>query len=133
MNDSRAQAQLSSGFYSVEAGAWRWTAGKFSVVLRPPAGASTKGATLKLALNIPESVIHAVNGVTLSAKVGDTALPPESYSRNGDYTYSRDVPSSALQGDNVRIDFSLDKFIPPTGADHRELGLIAKQVSLISK
>ena len=34
--DPRAAAQLVSGFYGVEQNSWRWTAGQFSVLLRPP-------------------------------------------------------------------------------------------------
>ena len=34
--DPHAAAQLLTGFYGIEQNSWRWTAGRFSVVLRPP-------------------------------------------------------------------------------------------------
>ena len=48
MNDPSAPAQLLHGFYGIEGGAWRWTAGKFSVLLRCPLGSAQRGATLSL-------------------------------------------------------------------------------------
>jgi hypothetical protein len=33
----------------------------------------------------------------------------------------------------VRVDFQLDKAMPPSGADQRELGLVALRVGLESK
>ncbi len=133
MNDPRAQRQLVSGIYNVENGAWRWTSSKFSVALQPPPGADTKGAKLALKLSIPDSTIHQLNVVTLSAKVGDTSLPPQTFNKHGDYTYEADVPSTELRSAPVRVDFWLDKSIPPSSTDRRELGIIVNQVGLTSK
>lgn len=133
MNDPRAQRQLVTGVYNIENGAWRWTAAKFSVSLQPPPGSDTKGAKLALKLNIPDSAIKQLNIITLSAKVGDTSLPPQTFNKGGDYTYEADVPSMALQSAPVRIDFWLDKSVPPSSMDHRELGIIVNQVGLTSK
>src|SRR5947209_9176076 len=44
--DPRVAPQLIRGFHTVEGNAWRWTAGEFAVMLKPPAGADQKGATL---------------------------------------------------------------------------------------
>src|ERR1017187_10732255 len=79
MNDAKHEVQLLSGFYGVEANAWRWTEGKFSVMLKAPAGASDKGATLKFQLSVPETNIQKLKSVTLGASVGGTELPPETY------------------------------------------------------
>jgi hypothetical protein len=133
MNDPRAQRQLVSGLYNVENGAWRWTAGKFSLSLQPPPGSETKGAKLALKLNVPDSAIKQLNILTLSAKVGDTSLPPQTFNKGGDYTYEADVPSTALQTAPVRVDFWLDKSVPPSASDRRELGIIVNQVGLIAK
>src|SRR4051812_31507163 len=57
MNDAAASAQLLSGFYPVESGAWRWTAGKFSVLLRTPPGSAQSGATFNFAFTIPDAVM----------------------------------------------------------------------------
>ena len=133
MNDPHTRTQLVSGFYGVESGTWRWTGPKFSVNLQPPPQSATHGAKLVFKLTVPESTIQHLNVITLSAKVGDTPLAPETFAKSGDFTYSRDVPSSALQANSVRVDFWLDKFMPPTGADQRQLGIVAQQIGLEQK
>ena len=129
--DPRAKIQLVRGFHDVEAGAWRWTMSKFSVVLRPPTGAAQKGATLQFKFTIPPVSIHRLKSITLRAAVNGFALPPETYTQSGNFVYSRDVPAGALAGDAVPVDFTLDKFIPPGSQDARELGVVAQTVGLI--
>jgi hypothetical protein len=36
-------------------------------------------------------------------------------------------------GETVRVDFQLDKAMPPSGADRRELGIIVLSIGLESK
>ena len=132
-SDSKLESQLVNGFYGVEGNAWRWTAQKFTVVLRPPMGASTRGAVLDLALTVPGVVIEKLKTVSLAATVDNVPLSPETYTEPGQYTYKRDLPASALAGESVRVDFQLDKAIPPTGADLRELGVIVSSVGLDPK
>jgi hypothetical protein len=131
--DSQAATQLVSGFYGVEQNAWRWTAGRFAVVLRPPRSAATKGATLQLKFTIPDVAMSKMKGVTLSASVNGTALPPETYAHAGQYTYAREVPATMLGGEIARFDFSLDKTMPPTPSDQRELGLVVSLIGLQPK
>ena len=126
--DPTTAVQLVKGFYSIEDHAWRWTAGHFSVALRPPAGAAEKGARLVFKLTVPDPVIAKLHSVTLSASVNGLALAPETYSQPGVYTYTRDVDAKALHPDAVAVDFSLDKTVPPSADDQRELGLVAMSV-----
>ena len=128
--DPKSDTQLINGFYGVEQGSWRWTAQKFSVVLRPPAGAAQSGATLNMQLAVADPTINTLKTITLSANAGTATLPPETYTQAGPFTYTRDVPASQLTGETVRIDFQLDKALPPSGADLRELGVIVKSISL---
>lgn len=132
-SDPQAATQLVSGFYGIEQNAWRWTAGRFAVVLRPPRSASTKGATLQLKFAIPDAAMPRMKGVTLSASVNGTALPPETYTQAGQFTYARDVPATLLGGEVARFDFSVDKTTGPSAADHRELGLVVSLVGLQPK
>ncbi len=131
--DPRAAVQLVRGFHDVEQKAWRWTTGKFAVTLRPPRGSSQKGATLALKFTIPEAVIAQLHSLQLSAKVNGYGVSPETYTRAGDYVYLRDVPSSALSGNAVTVDFALDKSLAPTAAEQRELGVIVSRVGFESK
>jgi len=131
--DPNLASQLVSGFYGIEQNSWRWTSGRFSVVLRPPRTAAAKGAVLLLKFTIPPVAINKMKAVSLSAYVNGTALPPESYTQAGQYTYSRDVPADLLTGDVTKVDFSLDKTMPPTAADRRELGVVVSLVGLQPK
>jgi hypothetical protein len=133
MGDRTMANQLASGFYDIESSAWRWTMQKFAVDLRPPAHSAQKGAVLELHLSIPPATIQKLGSIALSAAIGGTALAPETYSKAGQYTYRRDVPANALIGDTARVDFQLDKAMPPGDVDKRELGVVAVSVGLVAK
>lgn len=132
MNDPQAGAQLLSGFYPVENSSWRWTAGKFSVLLRTPPTAAQRGGALTLAFSVPEVVIQKLNRVTLSASINGTVLKSAEYESPGSYVFSADVPASMLAGDSVKVDFGLDKSLPP-GLDKRQLGVIATSVGVSTR
>ena len=133
MSDPRAQMQLVSGFYGMEQGAWRWTKQRFSALLRPPAGAAQKGATLTLRLSVPDVVISRLQSVTLTGSVNGQALPPETYDHAGPYAYTRDVPAELLGGESAKVEFQLDKVMPPAPPDLRELGVVVLSLALNSK
>jgi hypothetical protein len=133
VNDAGASAQLVRGFHVVEEGHWRWTMKQFEVALKPPRGASEQGARLNFKLAVPEAIVSKVGPITLNATINGVALPPETYSKSGDYVYSRDVPASALKADAVAVQFTTDKGFEPTAQDHRELSLIAVSIGLEPK
>ena len=133
MGDPQTATQLVSGFYGIEQNAWRWTGRRFSLVLRPPFGAAQKGGTLQLRLTVPPVAIEKLKTISLSATIGGSALPPETYTQAGDYTYTRDVAPALLAGDFVRVDFQLDKSMPPSGADLRDLGVVVLTAGLEPK
>lgn len=134
MNDVRTSPQLLSGFYSIEAGAWRWTSGKFSVQLATPVAAVQNGARLTFNFTIPDVVKKNLDKVTLSAAVNDQVLGSSTYQKAGPAVFTADLAAGLLTKDAVKIDFSLDKDLPPnTIGDARELGIVANSVSLASK
>ena len=133
MGDPRAASQLAGGFYAVEGGAWRWTMKKFSVTLRPPAGAAQNGATLELRLTIPPVILDRLGAVTLSGTIRGASLSPETFSKAGESRYTREVPASALGGEEVTIDFAVDKALVPGAQDQRELAVIVTSVGLLPK
>lgn len=133
MADARAAVQLTHGFYDPEQGSWRWTAKQFSAVLRAPSTAKEKGALLVFKFAIPDASIQQLKSLTLSAKVNGAGLEPETYTKPGDYTYQRDISASLLSTDVVTVDFLLDKALPPTSTDLRELGVVAQAVGLEAK
>ena len=133
VNDAAASAQLVRGFYTLEAGSWRWTMKQFEVALKAPPGAADKGATLNFKLAAPEAIVSKLGPITLNGTINGLALAPETYSKSGDYTYTRDIPAAALKGDTVVVQFAADKGIPPSAGDARELSLIAVSIGLEAK
>jgi hypothetical protein len=132
MNAPSAKKQLTKGVYQLESGAWRWTAGNFTITLKTPPGAAQKGAVLTLNLVASGAVLQQVHSQSLTAAIGDQTLKTEKYLDPGAHTFTADVPASALTGDTVAIDFSLDNSLPPGTTDRRELGIILMGASLDS-
>ncbi|MEX2301651.1 MAG: hypothetical protein WD733_11980 [Bryobacterales bacterium] len=128
MGDPAAAAQLLEGFYGVEQGVWRWTARKFSVALQAPAGAADTQIEFKFTL--PEAVVGRLKSVTLTARVNDADIGSETYQQAGDHVFTKPLPASALQGGALNVEFELDKALPPTESDQRELGVVAISVAL---
>jgi len=133
MGDRTAAKQLIGGFYDIESDSWRWTMQKFAVNLRPPDHSAQQSTVLEFHLTVPPPTIQKLGSVTLGASIGGTALNPETYAKAGEYVYRREVPANLLTGDAVRIDFQLDKAIPPGDVDKRELGVVASGVALVAK
>ncbi len=131
--DPRAATQLVRGFYDVEQNSWRWTMGKFSVALRPPAGASKNGAVLQLKFSVPDPVIGKLKSVTLTPSINGVAVDPETYSKAGEYVFTRDIPPASLAGDAVTVDFALDKFLAAGMVEQRELGVVVTTIGLLPK
>jgi hypothetical protein len=131
--DPNVAAHFAKGFFGVEADAWRWTTKDFAVDLSPPLHSDQKGAQLVMKLAIPDVVIQKLVSMQLSASINGLNLEPQVYTKPGQYTYTRDVPSDKLQSETVRIDFALDHTLPPTEIDHRQLGIIVSEVGLVAK
>ena len=133
LGDPRVADQLVAGFHQIEANAWRWTARKFTVVLRAPAGSGQVGAVLQVHLTVPPVVIDKVGSITLSGSAGGAALSPETYSKPGDYIYQRDVPADAIRSSAIRVEFQLDKSLEAGSVDQRELGIVVSSIGLSLK
>ena len=133
MSDPKASAQLVSGWYPTEANAWRWTAGHMVVMLRPPLGAEQSGAVLKMKFSMPDTVLKRVKTTSLSATVNGVPLSPETYTQPGEFTYTRDVPASALAGDSAKVEFAFTKYLPAGSVETRELAVIASSVGFEHK
>ena len=129
-SNPRTAIQLVKGFHDVENNAWRWTAGKFTVMLRPPGDAAKKGAVLNFKFVLPDTILAKLQEVTITATIGGKALEPQTYKQAGPQEYKRPVSAEMLAGDAVTVDFVLDKFIPAGTMDLRELGVIAASVGL---
>ena len=126
--DPRAEVQLVKGFHRVEQGSWRWTDRTFSVLFRN----SVTGGDLELEFRftiVPQS-IDRLGPLTLSAAANGTSLGAAVYDQPGDFIYAETAPADDLENSTVRIDFTLDKALPPNGGEQRTLGVIAVSAAL---
>jgi len=128
--DPTTAKQLISGFHAVEEGRWRWTERKFSVVLGPPPRLDQIGARLNLRLYVSNSQLNRIGSITLSAEVNNIQLAPQTFDKEGEYLYTRDIPPMKAATKIVPVRFSLDKAAPPDTTDGRELGIIVTSIAL---
>jgi hypothetical protein len=134
MGDPRAVSQLAGGFHQIEDNAWRWTEKQFSVQLGVPADAPQRGANLVLKVTLPQALLDKLgSGVTLTGYVEGSGLGAETWQKAGAYEYRRFISMNLLRGNTVKIDFLLDKALPPGAVDQRELGVIVSAVALESR
>ncbi len=131
MGDPAHAAQLLNGFYSIEAGKWRWTARSFSVLLKAPTGSGQQGAELSLKIYLPDAQVHRLGPMTLIADAGGQALPARTFTGGGEYTYSAAVPAEALRPGLVLVNFQFDRAAANLGnGDQRELSAVVTAVGL---
>ena len=129
MGDARFAKQL-EGVHEIESGGWRWTKRRFAITLGAPDLAGGRNAHLLLQLSIPDAVIQKLGPITMTVSLNGNVLPPETYRRAGEYTLAREVNAAWLDAASNRIDCSLDKWLAPSSADHRELGVILVSATL---
>lgn len=121
-------AQFISGVGLPAEGLWTWTLGNsFAVELGVPPDAKQKGGKLSAKLSIHDNMIKQNHSLTITPRIGETDLTPQTYSKGGLTEYAATVPATALQSDRVRIEFKLDKTFKP-GKD--ELGVMLFGVTL---
>jgi hypothetical protein len=128
MSDPEAEPQLISGFHAIEQNSWRWTAGRFAVML-PPAGRTTE-ARLRLRLSVPEAVLRQTHSVTLTAALNSSKLASQTWTEPGEHTFEALLPAAALGPDPFTVDFTLDRFLPAGKVETRELGIIVSSVEI---
>jgi len=133
MGDAGSSAQMVKGVYGVESGSWRWTSGHFSILLRAPLAAAQHGGTLTFSFTIPDVVYQKLGKLTMTVSTAGKKLHSDSFATAGAHTLTADVPADMLIKDTVTFDFDLDKSIPASATDSRELGVIATAISLESK
>ncbi len=125
MSDLTASGQLVRGFGGLESKTWRWTSEHFDIALRPPDGASLRGATLVGKFVYPEVAFRQLQAIRLSAKIGGAELSTATFSTAGEHEYRVEVPAHLLQTVPTEIDFSLNKVMKD-----EKLGLIVTSIGL---
>jgi hypothetical protein len=103
------RTQLVDGWHTLENGAWRWTARRFSMKVGPGI------RSVRLQVTMPEIVGAPL---TLCGSGIRHVLD-----RPGDHECVFDVP----EGD---VEFELDRALPPDGRDGRERGIVVRGVEV---
>ncbi len=116
--DRQWTVALLDGWHPMEAGHFRWTMRRFSARLEAPQPGRCDMLTFDFFLP-PE-----LGPVTLSARLNGHRLPPQVYAEGGECRYQQPIPAGAMTGTAAEIEFEVDKTVPPTEGDRRELGLV---------
>ena len=131
MNTRDSESRL-TGFYPPEGSGFRWTKREFRARLSLPK--SGGAAELVMRLYVPDSTIRQLGAVTLTASINGHKLAPEKWSHAGPYVFrrelDREVNDDAITGGEAEIDFSLDRALPPSASDRRELGIVVQEISI---
>jgi hypothetical protein len=130
MADNAAAKQLLAGFYGLEANSWRWTARRFSVLLKIPEGARENGAELRLKGTIPSAQFARLGPMTLTAAANGRPLPARTFSGAGAFEYACRVPPIVFRIRALPVEFVFDKALEASNTDARELAAIVASVNL---
>lgn len=118
--DLDLDARLAEGWYGQE-GTCRWTAQKFSLVVRRPLHTRST-PELYFRFLLPEVILAARPSVTLSAVINGFKLPAHSYVTAGEHVYQEKIPHSAMR-EQIEITFQTDDVLRPAPPDTRTLGI----------
>jgi hypothetical protein len=122
--DLRARPQLLSGWYDIEEGAWRWIGKDAEAVLAVPRQAPLE---FELQLFFPPGHMNKAGGpVTVSVLLDGRLFAEQAYSQPGAYTMAQPAPAGLLASPSVKVSIRLDRAVPPTAADERELGAVVR-------
>jgi hypothetical protein len=113
MNAPEAPAQIVSGLYELESGAWRWMSGSAVVLLKSPA----KPLPIEAVFTIPD--LAPARRVELL--LDDRVVASETCAGPGSYTL-KSAPQT-LAGETATVTLKVDRTFSVPG-DHRELGVV---------
>jgi len=113
MNAPEAPAQIISGLYDVESGAWRWMSGSAVVLLKSPA----QPLPIEAVFTIPDQAPARHVELLLDGRV----VASETYGGPGAYTLKS--PPQSPAGETATVTLTVDRTFSAPG-DRRELGVV---------
>jgi len=119
-HDRLTNLELLRGWHESEDTGWRWTERVFAARVRG-------GRALTMRFYIAEESIRRLGSLTLSATIDGQPLEPAVYTTPGPATYVRALPAA---GDEVTLEFTLDRALEPEQADSRQRGVIVAAIEL---
>jgi hypothetical protein len=124
-NDLRVAPQLTTGWYGVEDGAWRWMAKESAATLKNP---GVLPAQFEVRLTIPKPLMDSAGGpITFTVTLDGKPLGEEIYKKDGAFVFEKTVQPGMLTPGPVSVTLAVSKAKPgdPKG-DVRELGAIVE-------
>jgi hypothetical protein len=90
-------------------------------------------AKLTVDLYFPPSEMNALGPITLNASSSEHEFGAMTYYEDGPQKFEVEISPEALCTNVLPITFSLDKYLPPSRAEARELGMVVTSISLRSE
>jgi hypothetical protein len=117
MNAPEAPAQIVSGLYGLESGAWRWMSASAVVLLKSPA----QPLPIEAVFTIPDPAPARHVELLLDGRV----VASETYSGPGAYTLKS--PPQSPAGETAAVTLTIDRTFSVPG-DRRELGVVVSSI-----
>ena len=117
-----ANVQLVAGWFLPESSGWRWTERCFSFACDLPLSSKTE---IRMEIFVPEAYFETGKSLQLEACIDCKNVPPIVFQKPGAHVYSVQLQPKT---NPTRFEFTLERSLPPSGADRRELGIIVSSV-----
>lgn len=121
------EAALAHGWYGrgTGEGQWRWTARAFGLNVR--GSASRDRGRLRLGLYVPPVLVETAGAVTLTLSAAGEVLSRRTFSKPGQHVFEARLPAALTAGGGL-LEFELDRWLPPSERDARELGVVVSEI-----
>ncbi len=134
LGDIRSRAQLVSGWYAIEDGAWRWMAPEAEATLRP---LPDQAVQFELQLFFPPDFMRrAGSPVTVSVILNGKPFTSAMYFEPGGHTLAKRVPPELLgelfTWPTTHVSIRVNPYIPPNATDQRALGAVVQGLGFVA-
>ena len=134
LGDIRSRAQLVSGWYAIEDGAWRWMAPEAEATLRP---LPDQAVQFELQLFFPPDFMRrAGSAVTVSVILNGKPFTSAMYFEPGGHTLAKRVPPELLgelfTWPTTRVSIRVNPYVPPNATDQRALGAVVQGLGFVA-
>ena len=134
LGDIRSRAQLVSGWYAIEDGAWRWMAPEAEATLRP---LPDQAVQFELQLFFPPDFMRrAGSPVAVSVILNGKPFTSAMYFEPGGHTLAKRVPPELLgelfTWPTTRVSIRVNPYVPPNATDQRALGAVVQGLGFVA-
>jgi hypothetical protein len=130
LGDIRSRAQLGSGWYAVEDGAWRWMSNQAEATLRPLPIAGPQQFELQLFFP-PDFMTRAGTPVAVFVRLNGHPFATSFYYEPGGHTVAKPVPPELLTQPVTHVSIRVGPSIRPTATDLRTLGAVVQGLGFV--